>query len=220
MIKADIKKLKDSANKQFELEWQSFSNEITTFINASKENTEEFKALIELGYSFEYIHMANSMIKKTKKILEFGYEDFVNRAIPVLEKYAKINEEIKQIPIVKKTKEITDLDKYFEQVQKRNKNKQDFIDFSIEHKNFGAVIDNGNLIINGTNFGTNKIEVGIKIGSGDRVHYALIQVKKDDKDEYAIFINRRDRFFYSNHLFIIDIWENIPEKLKAYNGIE
>lgn len=220
MTKADIKKLKDSSNRQFEKEWESFLNELANFINSSKENSEEFKALNDLSYSCEYIHMANSMIKKAKKLLNFGYEDFVNRAILVLEKFNKINKEINNIPVTKQTKKITELDKYYEEIQKRSKKKQDFVNFALEHKNFGAIIEDGNLIINNTNYGKDKVEVGIKIGMGDRVHYALVQVQKNEINEYAIFINRRDRFYYSNHLFIIDIWENIPEHLKAYHILE
>lgn len=158
-------------------------------------------------------------LRKQKNLLNFGYEDFVNRAILVLEKFNKINEEINNIPVTKQTKKITKLDKYYEEIQKRSK-KQDFVNFALEHKNFGAIIEDGNLIINNTNYGKDKVEVGIKIGMGDRVHYALVQVQKMKFNEYAIFINRRDRFYYSNHLFIIDIWENIPEHLKAYHMLE
>lgn len=223
MLKSEIKRFKDDANKCLEKDWEFFRNEMITMIN--KESNESNKYLImDLYYTHEYLHTVNTMIKRAKNLLAIGYEDFTNRAIELLTKYEKINEEIKSYPITIKETKITDLDKYFIELKKRENKQFDWNKFSknlSKIKNFGIDIINDELILHGINHGKKTIEVGIKIGDGNRVHFAKVYIGENSKTkEKEVHVSRNDRFWFSKFIFIIDLWENIPEHLKAYQEIE
>lgn len=223
MLKSEIKRFKDDANRSLEKEWELFKNEMINMMN--KELNESNKSLIaDLYYTHEFLHTVKIMIKRAKSLSEIGYEDFTNRAIELLTKYETINEEIKAYPITIKETKIIDLDKYFIELKKRADKRFDWNIFSknlSKIKNFGVDVINDNLILHGISYGKETINVGIKIGDGDRVHFAKAYIGENSKtQEKEIYISRYDRFWFSKYIFVIDIWDNIPEHLKAYQEFE
>jgi hypothetical protein len=76
-------------------------------------------------------------------------------------------------------------------------------------------IQDNRLIVNGKKTETSEAFCGVRIGNGIRVHGMMVSICTDEKTG-ELFIGARNLTqWYRSNLLVIDLWENVPDDVKA-----
>jgi len=226
MNKSQIKEARQKLNREIE---KAFDNsevkeEIYEAIRNEKKNctmlneyrmnpTKLYSALYDL--EAPQVHTISSQLKKANKVYQLGMDELANKFIDFVNSYADQAEYIKSlVPEAKAPKKETPI----EELMKRQAKKDDFVKFASFNSSIGNahILEDNSLYINGDVFKfEERAEVGIKLGEGDRVHYAEAFTAKDKYGETHIYVSRKDKFWRSYEASVIDLWNRIPDNLKS-----
>lgn len=225
MNKSQIKEVKSKLNKRIEATFSDvIKREIYDAIDKEKVNcvevdrithkpTKLYSLLWDLLYAPQ-IHTMKSQLKKAVKVGELGEKEISEKYIALLNSFVNECEEVSSLtPTPKIVKETP-----IEELIKRQAKKDEFSKFASFNKSIGNahILEDDSLYINGDIFKLEeRAEVGIKLGAGDRVHFAEAFTSKDKEGEVHVYVSRNDQFWRSTEVSIVDLWTRIPNNLKS-----
>lgn len=101
---------------------------------------------------------------------------------------------------------------------KNDENQKTFNKFisSLENWKEASINQDINLVINGVNYGKEKVMCGVMIGRGKKIHIMEVGISFDEKlGEYYIRVGNYTQWRKSD-LIVIDVVDKIPDEVKAY----
>ena len=242
MLKTELKAIKAIENNKFYVESKSIKSRLLILMDIEDQNcehiqnpldggvflrvaTKKWTLLSDLYYANYTISNTQSLLKKIKQITKLDQnidKDFITSATIIFNKFSEINENLNSIEITKNKRVITDFEKYYATINTQYDKKLEFAEFAKSLKsNFeiNKVKDDEDITItiNGNTHKAIGLEIGVKIGDGNRLHYAVIRsVITNENGSKSVLLNRGDYRFTESDLFIVNLWEHIPKHLKAY----
>lgn len=158
-------------------------------------NAEEFRASIELIKGTKLYPYAKELFEELNPIAQEWIADY--------NYFEKRREIITQITEIQRA--INTLK------SKENQDKIDSYIRSLENWKPAEIIE-GNIYVNGNNVGKEAI-VGMKIGTGKRVHIMKICIRKDEETKEDVIGVWNDTRWRQSDLAIIDIEDKIPDEV-------